>query len=95
MLTGGAFGYLGSVAVTGRIYAQPLFVKNAAVVCSGQAVRNANIAYVATLENIVYAIDIDQRTVCWQTEALGGPQKAWGADCSTAWPMAHATRIST
>jgi hypothetical protein len=81
-LTTGGFGYIGSVAVTGRIFAQPLYVKDAAVVCSGQAVRNANIAYVATLENIVYAIDIDQRTVCWQTQALGGPQKAWAAGCS-------------
>ena len=80
-LTTGGFGYIGSVPVTGRIFAQPLYVENAAVVCTGQAVRNANIAYVATLENMVYAIDVDQRSVCWQTRALGGSQKAWAAGC--------------
>jgi hypothetical protein len=80
-LATGRFGYLGSVAVTGRIYAQPLYVKNAAVVCGGQAVKNANIAYVATLENVVYAIDVDQRSVCWRTQALGVPQNALAEGC--------------
>ncbi|HKO55978.1 MAG TPA: VCBS repeat-containing protein [Thermoanaerobaculia bacterium] len=39
---------------------------------------NANVAYVATLENIVYAIDIDRRDVCWQTPPLGSPEGAAG-----------------
>jgi hypothetical protein len=79
-VAGGAFGYLGSVAVTGRIYGQPLYVENAAVICNGQPLRNANMAYVATLENIVYAIDVDQRKVCWSTAQLACPQKAWATD---------------
>jgi hypothetical protein len=79
-LQAGTFGYLGSVAVAGRIYAQPLYVEQAAVVCEGLALANRNIAYVATLENHVYAIDVDRRTVCWKTPALGCPQKAWAND---------------
>ena len=72
----GRFGYLGSVRVEGKIYAQPLYVEKAAVICpeSGATVKNLNIAYVATLENFVYAIDVDRRQVCWQTEQLGEPQ---------------------
>jgi hypothetical protein len=76
----GSFGYLGSVPVSGRIYAQPLYVEHAAVACTGQSVTNANIAYVATLENRVYAIDIDTQEVCWSTPALGTPQKPWATD---------------
>ena len=45
---------------------------------------NANIAYVATLENMVYAIDVDQRTVCWQTEALGVSRKKPGRESCRA-----------
>ena len=45
--------------------------EQAAVSCHGQPVRNANIVYVATLQNRVYAIDLDQQTVCWRTPTLG------------------------
>ncbi|WP_394830312.1 VCBS repeat-containing protein [Pendulispora rubella] len=65
------FGYLGSVPVSGKIYAQPLYVENAAVSCGGAAVKNANIAYVATLDNIVYAIDVQSQAICWKTPTLG------------------------
>jgi hypothetical protein len=74
----GQFGYLGSVPVEGKIYAQPLYVEKAAVKCGGAAVRNANIAYVATLENIVYAIDVDSQQVCWSTPRLGCGQDGGG-----------------
>ena len=76
----GRFGYLGSVPVEGKIYAQPLYVEQAAVVCpaDGSLVKNANIAYVATLENIVYAIDVDRREVCWRTPQLAVPQPGGG-----------------
>jgi hypothetical protein len=94
-LASGQFGYIGSVAIAGPIYAQPLYVEKAAVACAGQVVKNANIAYVATLENIVYAIDVDQRTVCWQTPRLGVPQKAGGRIARKARPMAHAMRNLT
>lgn len=40
--------------------------------------KNANIAYVATLANTVYAIDVDTRTVCWKTPTLGCGQNADG-----------------
>jgi hypothetical protein len=46
---GHQFGLLGSVPVEGKIYAQPLYVEKAAVVCSNEGsetVTNANIAYV-------------------------------------------------
>src|SRR5215469_4903063 len=64
------FGYLGSVSVSGKIYAQPLYVEKAAVECElagRRALTNANIAYIATLENFVYAIDTDRRQVCWKS----------------------------
>jgi hypothetical protein len=70
------FGKLGSVALSGKIYAQPLYVEQAAVSCNGRPVTNANIAYVATLANVVHAIDVDTRTVCWSTPALGCGQNA-------------------
>jgi hypothetical protein len=72
------FGYLGSVPVQGKIYAQPLYVEQAAVVCTGSTLRSANIVYVATLNNIVYAIDADSRTICWQSATLGCGQPAAG-----------------
>ena len=73
-----AFGYLGSTPVKGKIYAQPLYVEKAAVTCGAARVRNANIVYVATLENIVYAIDVDSRQVCWSTPRLGCGQDGTG-----------------
>ena len=81
----GDFGYLGSVTVKGKIYGQPLYMEQGAVNCTGAGrPTNANIAFVATLENIVYAIDVNQRTVCWQTPALGCPQRARAPGCWTA-----------
>jgi FG-GAP-like repeat len=77
----GQFGFLGSVPVEGKVYAQPLFVQQAAVVCSNegsQAVSNINIAYLATLENYIYAIDVDSQQVCWKTTQLGVPQNGGG-----------------
>jgi hypothetical protein len=78
---GGKFGLLGSIPLEGKIYAQPLYVEKAAVLCSNEGattVTNANIAYVATLENYIYAIDVDQQQVCWKTPQLGVPQPGRG-----------------
>jgi hypothetical protein len=61
------FGLIGApVPVSGKIYAQPLYVEQAAMACNGSAVKNANIAYVATLTNTIYAIDVDAGAVCWE-----------------------------
>ena len=46
-LKSGQFGFLGSVPLEGKIYAQPLYVEKAAVICSNEgatSVTNANIA---------------------------------------------------
>ena len=78
---GDQFGLLGSVPLEGKIYAQPLYVEKAAVVCSNEGsktVTNANVTYVATLENYIYAIDIDSQQVCWRTPQLGIPQRGEG-----------------
>lgn len=76
-----SFGYLGSVPIPGKIYAQPLYVHQAAVVCNGAhnppGLQNANIAYVATLENQVFAVDVDRQTLCWSSKTLGCPQPTW------------------
>lgn len=50
----GTFGKLGSYAVDGIIYAQPLFLP-------GQIIAGAvhNVMYVATMHNVVYAFDAD------------------------------------
>jgi hypothetical protein len=80
-VSNGSFGYLGAVSVTGKIYAQPLYVEKAAVACdtaTGRVLRNANIAYVATLGNFVYAIDVDRQEVCWKTQKLGCGQPGAG-----------------
>ena len=80
-VSSGQFGFLGSVPLEGKIYAQPLYVEKAAVLCSNQGettVANANIVYVATLENYIYAIDVDTQQVCWKTPQLGVPQPGGG-----------------
>ncbi|HET9932191.1 MAG TPA: VCBS repeat-containing protein, partial [Polyangiaceae bacterium] len=74
----GGFGLLASVKVSGKIYAQPLYVEQSAVSCGGGAVTNANIAYVATLANVVHAIDVDTHTICWSSSPLGCGQAADG-----------------
>lgn len=72
------FGLLGRVPIDGKLYAQPLYVEQAAVSCGGGPVSNRNIAYVATLANVVYAIDVDTRAVCWSTPTLGCGQNGDG-----------------
>jgi hypothetical protein len=86
----GAFGLLGSpVPIPGKIYAQPLYVERAAVVCNADpshgipaGLQNRDIAYVATLENTIYAVDIDRQGICWATKPLGCPQPVNAAGCS-------------
>ena len=112
LLDSGNFGYLGSIPIPGKIYAQPLYIEQAAVVCRGTCsqsstisctsnaqcpggetcagphsplgLQNANIAYIATLENQILAVDVDQRTVCWSTKAFGCPQPTWGFGCGNS-----------
>jgi hypothetical protein len=80
-VSGGTFGYLGSVSVNGKIYAQPLYVEKAAVQCGEEGRRqltNTDVAFIATLENVVYAIDVDRQEVCWKTQPLGCGERAQG-----------------
>jgi len=77
---------LKSVPVDGIIYAQPLYVDHAAVTCgtpggAQDVVSNKNIAYVATLGNSVYAIDVDTGAVCWKTQPLGCGQAVVSDGC--------------
>lgn len=58
-------GELASAAVDGQVYAQPLFVGNLDVTIGG-ATSLRNVAFVATENNSVYAIDADSGAVLWQ-----------------------------
>lgn len=68
------FGKLGGFAVTGQIYAQPLYV--GAVQIPGKGTKNA--VFIATMNNNVYAIDADvpaATSSLWQVH-LGDPVPA-------------------
>jgi hypothetical protein len=54
------FGKLFTVNTDGEMYAQPLYVANLLV---GGAVHN--VAFVATMNNSIYAIDADNGTILW------------------------------
>ena len=54
-VTPDTFGKLGTIAVDGQIYAQPLYVRG--LVWAG---ATKNVVFVATMHNSVYAIDADQ-----------------------------------
>ena len=52
-----SFGKVGSTAVDGQIYAQPLYVSGVQM----PGLKAKNVVYVATMNNSVYAIDADAR----------------------------------
>jgi len=61
----GQFGKLFSVAVDGRVYAQPLYLSNINI-----GAGTHNILYVATEHDSLYAIDADQGTVYWRISLI-------------------------
>src|ERR1700722_12938937 len=61
-----SFGMLGSMAVSGLVDAEPLYVGN--ITINGTA-RNA--LYVATEQDMVYAFDADSFALLWQQSVLG------------------------
>jgi hypothetical protein len=58
------FGMVGSFAVDGQVYSQPLYIPNVSISNKG----TYNVLYVATMNNSVYAFDADASTttVLWQ-----------------------------
>jgi hypothetical protein len=61
----GSFGKLFSVAVDGQVYAQPLILSNVSI---GGGTHN--VAYVATENDSVYAIDANNGTVYWKQSLM-------------------------
>ncbi len=62
-----AFGKLRSLAVDGKVDAQPLYLSNLANIASG----THNVLYVATEHGSVYAFDADAGTQLWKVSTLG------------------------
>jgi len=63
-----SFGKLWSFGVQGLIYAQPLYVSN--YIVNGSA---HDVLVLATMHNLVYAIDADTGTQLWESPSLGMP----------------------
>ncbi|HYL38766.1 MAG TPA: hypothetical protein VEV17_22805 [Bryobacteraceae bacterium] len=65
------FGKIGTFAVDGQIYAQPLYVSGVQIAGAGQR----NVVYIATMHNSVYAMDADapQNTQPLWMKNLGRP----------------------
>jgi hypothetical protein len=61
------FGLVGTYAVSGSVYAQPLYVRNVTI---GGAQHN--VIYVATMNDAVYALDADTHATLW-SEILTNP----------------------
>jgi hypothetical protein len=55
------FGRLFSLPVEGKVYAQPLYVENLAI---GTGVHN--VLFVATMDDVVYAVDGDNGSLFWR-----------------------------
>jgi hypothetical protein len=72
-----SFGLLFTLPVDGQVYAQPLYMGSTQVADStkGGATTTANVVYVATMNNTVYAFDADsERAPYWTTNTtLGRP----------------------
>jgi FG-GAP-like repeat len=64
-----AFGLLYNRLVDGQVYAQPLYTANQLVTSNGQT-RLANVLYVATEHDSLYAFDADTGTLYWRTALL-------------------------
>src|SRR4029077_4225000 len=65
-----AFGLLYHDPVDGQVYAQPLYVSNHLITPPGGQPRVANVLYVATEHDSLYAFDADTGAQYWQTSLL-------------------------
>jgi hypothetical protein len=65
-----AFGLLYHDPVDGQAYAQPLYVSNQLITPTGGQPRVANVLYVATEHDSLYAFDADTGAQYWQTSLL-------------------------
>jgi hypothetical protein len=64
-----AFGLLYNQPVDGQVFAQPLYVSNQSVTTNGQNIV-ANVLYVATEHDSLYAFNADTGAQLWQTSLL-------------------------
>jgi FG-GAP-like repeat/FG-GAP repeat len=64
-----AFGLLYNQPVDGPVFAQPLYVSNQSVTTNGQTIV-ANVLYVATEHDSLYAFNADTGAQLWQTSLL-------------------------
>jgi hypothetical protein len=64
-----AFGLLYKNQVDGQVYAQPLYVSGQQITVNGQS-KVANVLYVATEHDSLYAFDADSGTQYWKTSLL-------------------------
>ena len=64
------FGLLYNNSVDGQVYAQPLYVTRQKIVTSTSQTRIADILYVATENDSLYAFDADSGVQYWQTSLL-------------------------
>src|SRR6266478_2943638 len=65
------FGKLFECPIEGQIYAQPLYVPNVKVTEAQGPVRTHNVVYVATMKNILYALDADTGAKLWESHIDG------------------------
>src|SRR5258707_11792165 len=65
-----AFGLLYQDQVDGQVYAQPLYVSQQRITPTGGQPRVANVLYVATEHDSLYAFDADTGAQYWQTSLL-------------------------
>src|SRR5215469_16883700 len=64
------FGLLYNMPVDGQVYAQPLYVTGQKIITSTSQTRIADILYVATENDSLYAFDADTGALYWQSSLL-------------------------
>ena len=65
-----SFGLLYNNPVDGEVYAQPLYVSNQQITPTGGQAKVANVLYVATEHDSLYAFDADTGTQYWKVSLL-------------------------
>ena len=65
-----SFGLLYNNPVDGEVYAQPLYVSNQQITPTGGQTKVANVLYVATEHDSLYAFDADTGTQYWKVSLL-------------------------
>jgi hypothetical protein len=83
-----AFGLLYNNQVDGQVYAQPLYVSGQRITVNGQS-KVANVLYVATEHDSLYAFDADIGTQYWKTSLLQSgesPVSSTDVNCSDLVP---------